>query len=118
MTKNTKIWLLLVATAALFFAGCAAQIQQNEMARARALANGDERLAALYYMQMEQNRVNAIMQMSRGLQHSADIIAASTRYQPQVVVLPATPALPSMQIPPPPVPVPPIPQTTIPYHGY
>jgi uncharacterized lipoprotein YajG len=60
---NMKIWFLVLSTAALFFAGCAAQMQQNEMARARALANGDEALAAQYYMQMEAGRQAAILQM-------------------------------------------------------
>jgi hypothetical protein len=70
---NTKIWFLLLSVVALFCVGCAAQIQKQEMARARVMANGDEKLAALYYMQMEQNRVNAIMQASQGLRNAGAI---------------------------------------------
>ena len=79
---KTKIWLLLVAAGALFCAGCAEQAQQNEMAHAMALAGGNQELATQIYLQMEQNRVDAIMAASQGLQNAGAQISAGARNNP------------------------------------
>jgi hypothetical protein len=112
---NIKIWFLVLLAGAFFCAGCAnvAQMQQDEMARARALvsqsgqaltAEQAEVMTLVLYSQMEQERVQrqiaAAQMIHEGFQNAGDAISQSTRYNayPQYVPV-AQPTLQGPQIP-------------------